>query len=66
MDVVQDRSGPPDAVTVSAARLADLERVATAASAWLRAWETAQATTKTLVAFESSKQLAAVVRAVGG
>lgn len=66
MDAVQDRSGPPDTVTVSAAQLADLERIAAAASAWLRAWETAQATTKTLVAFESSKRLAAVVRSAGG
>lgn len=53
-------------VSVPADRLADLERVEAAAAAWLRAWQTAQSTNKTSIAFESSKQLAAVVRSTSG
>jgi hypothetical protein len=51
---------------IPAARLADLERIAEAATTWLRCWELAQGTSKTLTAFESSKRLAAVVRSVNG
>ena len=53
-------------VTIPADRLADLERIAEAAETWLRCWETAASTAKTLTAFESSKRLAAVVRTVNG
>lgn len=52
-----------DSVTVPADRLAALERVDEAARTWLRCWETAQETSKTLVAFESSKRLAEMLRA---
>lgn len=55
-----------DPVTIPAERLADLERIAEAATTWLRCWELAQSTAKTLTAFESSKRLATVVRSVNG
>jgi hypothetical protein len=53
-------------VSIPADRLADLERIAEAAETWLRCWDLAASTSKTLTAFESSKRLADVVRSVNG
>lgn len=64
--MTQPSTATPDVVSIPAARLADLERIAVAAASWLASWESAQSTVKTSVAFESSKRLAAVVRSVGG
>lgn len=55
-----------DVASVPVDRLADLERIADAAEAWLRAWQASQSNQNTVAAFEYSKKLAAVVRSVNG